>query len=164
MVEEFDKVHNKALKSLNSMIDGLENDRWFYEGDIEYEYTSFEEEIKSYCDSYAEFYISNNKTEKFFDSIKKVVEAIVECDADMYDEDFFRPIELITYYLGKIISSDSNLKEDVHDWLEDFCDENEGDIFVEDYFKPFLKGDKIFHADNYYTGYNDYNKMIGVFK
>ncbi len=164
MMNDYEEVHKKASENLNYMIDSLKNQRWFYEGDIEYEYTPFEEKIKNYCDSYAEFYIKNNESGVFFDSLKMVIEAILECNADMYDEDFFRPVELITYYLGKIASSDSDLKKNIHDWLADFCDENEGDIFVEDYFKKFISGEKIYHADNYYTGYNDFNKMIMVFK
>ena len=59
--------------------------------------------------------------------------------------------------MGKIISSNRNLKDDVHDWLVDLCDENEDDRFVENYFKPFLKGDNIYHTDNYYTRYDDYS-------
>lgn len=164
MVEEFDKNHSKALESLNYMIKGLKNDRFYYDLDFECEYTPFEEDIKDYCDSYAEFYIKNNMSREFFNSLKIVIEAILECNADMYEEDFFRPVELITYYLGKIVSSDVDLKQDIHDWLCDLCDENDGDIFVEDYFKKFINGEKIYHADNYYTDYNDFNKMIRVFK
>ena len=164
MVNEYNKIHSKALKCLNNTINSLENNREFYECDIEYEYTPFEEEIKNYCDSYAEFYLANNESGEFFDSLKKVVECIVECNADMHDEDFFRPVELITYYLGKIISSDEDLKENIYDWLVDFCEEYEGDMIVEDYFKKFINGKKIYHADTYYTGYDDFNAMITVFK
>ena len=161
MTSEYDE---KSSKALNYMIKGLENDRWYFEGDIEYEYTPFEEEIKDYCDSYFEVYIANGEGVEFFNSLKSVVEAIVECNADMYDEDFFRPAELITYYLGKTVSSDDDLKVKIREWLVDFCDVYEGDMLVEDYFKPFLNGERIYHADNYYTGYDDLNKMMRVFK
>ena len=61
-----------------------------------------------------------------------------------YDEDFFRPIELITYYLGKlIISSEDDLKNKIHAWLLDFIDEWEGDMIVEEYFKPFVNGERV---------------------
>ena len=150
MTSEYDE---KSSKALNYMIKGLENDRWYFEGDIEYEYTPFEEEIKDYCDSYFEVYIANGEGVEFFNSLKSVVEAIVECNADMYDEDFFRPAELITYYLGKTVSSDDDLKVKIREWLVDFCDVYEGDMLVEDYFKPFLNGERIYHADNYYTGF-----------
>jgi len=163
-MDEYDTIHRKDSKMLNHMINGLKNDRWFYECDIEYEYTPFEEEIKNYCDSYFEVYIANDKGVEFFNSLKSVVEAIVECNADMYDEDFSRPAELITYYLGKTISSDDNLKVKIQEWLIDFCDEYDEDMLVEDYFKPFLNGEKIYHADNYYTDYDDFNKMMKVFK
>ena len=82
-----------------------------------------------------------------------------------YDEDFFRPVELITYYFGKLInSSDDNLKNEIHRWLVNFCNDNYDDMIVTDYFKPFLYGEKIYHADNYYVDYKDFNKMISVFK
>ena len=161
---EFDETHGKALKKLNRMIDSLENDRWYCDGDIECEYTSFEQDIKNYCDSYYEFYMSNGESELFFEALTKIVEAIAECSTDMYDEDFFRPAELITYYFGKIISSDNDLKEHVYDWLENFCEEYDGDMLVMDYFKPFINGEKIYHADSYYTGYKDLNRMMRVFK
>ena len=161
MTTEYDEKSSKALKR---MIEGLENDRWYFEADIEYEYTPFEGDIKDYCDSYFEVYIANGEGVEFFNSLKSVVEAIVECNADMYYEDFFRPAELITYYLGKTVSSDDNLKVKIREWLIDFCDVYEGDMLVEDYFKPFLNGEKIYHADSYYTGYDDLNKMMRVFK
>ena len=82
----------------------------------------------------------------------------------MYDEDFFRPAELITYYFGKIISSNSNLKVVIHDWIVEFSNEYECDMIVEEYFRPFINGEKIYHADNYYTGYRDLNRMMRVFK
>ena len=161
---EFVETHTKALKDVKTMIDHLENDRWYYEADIEYEYTSFEINIKKYCDLYCEVYISNDESELFFDSLTKIVEAIVECNADMYDEDFSRPAELITYYFGKIISSDDDLKEHIYNWLLNFCEEYEGDMLVEDYFRHFINGEKIYHADNYYTEYKDLNRMMRVFK
>ena len=161
---EFSKTHKKALKDLNSMIYSLENDRWYYDADIECEYTPFEQDIKSYCDGYFEIYMANNGQDLFFDSLTRIVNAIVECNADMYDEDFFRPAELITYYFGKIISSNTNLKDTIHDWIDEFSDEFEGDMLVEDYFRPFINGEKIYHADNYYTGYDDLNRMMRIFK
>lgn len=161
---ESGETHNKALRYLTSMINGLGNDRYYYDADFECEYTSFEEDIKNYCETYCEFYLTNGDAEMFFDSLTRIVNAIVECDAEMYDEDFFRPAELITYYFGKIISSDNDLKKEIHDWLVEFSGEYEGDMIVEDYFRPFLKGEKIYHADNYYTGYDDLNAMMRVFK
>ena len=161
---ESSETHNKALRYATSMIKGLENDRYYYDADFECEYTSFEEDIKNYCETYCEFYLTNGDAEMFFDSLTRIVNAIVRCDADMYDEDFFRPAELITYYFGKIISSDNDLKKEIHDWLVEFSREYEGDMIVEDYFRPFLKGEKIYHADNHYTGYDDLNAMMRVFK
>ena len=164
MVDKFDRVHTKALKSLNYMIDHLKNDIWFYEADIFNEYTPFEEEIKYYCDSYANHYIANNEAEQFFNSLIVIVESIIQYNATPYYEDFFRPVELITYYMGKISSSDADLKSEIYDRLDEFCNKYEGHDIVKNYFKKFIKGEKIYHADNYYTGYDDYNKMIRVFK
>ena len=161
---KFDETHIKALKSLNSMIDGLKNLRWYYEADIEYEYSPFENSIKEYCDKYCEFYLMCNEAELFFDSLKSIIESIVDCNADMYYEDFFRPVELITYYIGKIISSDNGLKDKIREWMADFCSEYEGDMVAEEYFRPFISGEKIYHADNYYTDYDDFSEMISVFK
>ena len=87
-----------------------------------------------------------------------------EYSADMYEEDFFRTAELITYYFGKIISTDEDIKDIVHDWILDFCRENKGDMIVEDYFNHFIKGEKIHNSDSYYTNYSDFNRMILVFK
>ena len=161
---EFGETHKKALKDLNGIINGLENDRWYFDADIECEYTPFEQDIKVYCEQYCEVYLTNNEAELFFESLIRIVYAIVECDADMYDEDFFRPAELITYYFGKIISSDNNLKDRIHDWIVGFSVEFDGDMLVEDYFRPFINGERIYHADNYYTGYGDLNRMLSVFK
>lgn len=58
------------------------------------------------------------------------------------EEDFFRPVELIVYYVGKIISSDSTLKDKIRDWMDDFCSEYEGDMVAEQYFRPFHKAVK----------------------
>lgn len=164
MEAEFDEIHEKASDNLDYIIRHLINDRQFYDADFEFEYTLFEESVKQYCDSYCEFYLRENRAEMFFNSLIRIVENVVNCDADMYYEDFFRPAELITYYFGKIISHDNELKYSIHEWLVDFCDEFEGDMLVEEYFKPFINGEKIYHADNNYTGYKDFNKMISVFK
>lgn len=65
------------------MIDGLGNDREYYEADFEYEYTPFEDSIKAYCDGYCEFYLMSDEAELFFDSLKSIIESIVGCNADM---------------------------------------------------------------------------------
>ena len=161
---EFSKKHKKALKDTESMINSLENERWYYDADFECEYTPFEEDIKIYCDANFEFYSANNREDLFFESLTRIVYAIAGCNADMYYEDFFRPAELITYYFGKIISSNSNMKDPVRDWIAEFSDEYEGDMIVEEYFTPFIKGEKVYHADTYYTGYKDLNRMMRVFK
>lgn len=82
----------------------------------------------------------------------------------MYYEDFFRPAEFITYYFGKNISHDNEVKDSIHEWPVDFCDEFEEDMLVKEYFKPFINGEKIYPADNNYTDYKDFNKMISAFK
>lgn len=161
---EFDEAHRKSLKDVDSIVYSLRNNRWYYDADFECEYTPFEEDIKKYCDSYCEVYILNNEAGLFFDNLTHIVDAIVECDAEMYDEDFFRPAELITYYFGRIITSDDGLKDRVHDWLVEFCRRNEDDMISVDYFTPFIKGERIYHADNHYTGYADLKRMLGVFK
>lgn len=158
------KMHDSALKSLKHIIQGLNNDREFYEIDIDWEYTPFEDSLKSYCDSYFDFYLDNGCGEVFFNSLVSVVEAIVECNAENYYEDFFRPAELITYYFAKIASHDDDLKDLIHDWLVEFCSDFEGDMIVDDYFKPFIDGEKISNSDNYYADYADFNRMILVFK
>lgn len=158
------KMYEQAQKKLNYILDSLKNDRCFYECDINCEYTSFEESLKSYCDSYGNLYIQNNDCELFFSSLKSIVEAIVECLADMYDEDFFRPAELITYYFGKIVTNDISLKDEVYNWLSDFCRKYDGDMLVVEYFEPFINGESIYHADDYYTGYDDLKEMMSVFK
>lgn len=161
----FDETNSNASKYVKYMLNALRNDRQYYECDFEYEYTPFEEDIKQYCDSYADFYISNGKGEIFFESLASIVEAVVECETDAYDEDFFRPFELITYYFGKLIfSAEDWLKNSIQKWLVNFCEEFNDGMIVRDYFKPFLSGKKIYHADNYYTGYPDFNKMISVYK
>jgi len=161
---EFNNTHKKALNSADSIINSLKNDLEYYDADFEWEYTPFEEDLKLYCDSYFEVYMENNINELFFDSLKRIVNAMVECTSDMYDEDFYRPAELITYYFGKIISTDTGLKDLVHDWLLVFCRENEGNMVVEDYFHHFINGEKIYHADSNYTNYKDLNRMMRVFK
>lgn len=161
---KFDEAHRKSLKDVDSIVYSLRNNRWYYDADFECKYTPFEEDIKKYCDSYCEVYISNNEAGLFFNNLTHIVDAIVECDAEMYDEDFFRPAELITYYFGKIITSDDGLKDRVHDWISGFCRRNEDDMIEADYFTPFIKGEKIYHADNQYTGYDDLNRMLGAFK
>ncbi len=158
------KNYETQNNELNSIIDGLENDLWFYEVDIEYEYTPFEEAVKKYCDSYWEYYMANNGVKLFFDSLTRIINAMVKCCTYMYDEDFSRPAELITYYFGKIISHDNDLKDYIHDWIMEFSHEHEEDMIVEDYFKPFIKGEKIYPADSYYTNYKDLNQMLRVFK
>lgn len=125
---EFDEAHRKALNDMDSIVYSLRNNRWYYDADFKCEYTPFEEDIKKYCDSYCEVYISNNEAGLFFDNLTHIVDAIVECDAEMYDEDFFRPAELITYYFGRIITSDNDLKDPVHDWISGFCRRNEDDM------------------------------------
>ena len=161
---KFNKTHEKALNNVNNIINSLKNDRMYYDADFECEYTPFEEDIKIYCESYCEFYMENNRTDLFFDSLKRIVNAMFEYSADMYEEDFFRTAELITYYFGKIISTDEDIKDIVHDWILDFCRENKGDMIVEDYFNHFIKGEKIHNSDSYYTNYSDFNRMILVFK
>jgi len=156
----FNEAHEKSLKDMDSIVYSLRNDPWYYDADFECEYTSFEEDIKKYCDSYCEYYISNNEAGLFFDNLARIVNAIVECDSEMYDEDFYRPAELITYYFGKIITADDELKDHVHDWLAEFCRKNEDDMIAVDYFTPFMNGEKIYHADNRYTGYDDLNLML----
>lgn len=163
-MDEFEKTHKKALRNMESIISSLKNDRWYYDADFEYEYTPFEQDIKTHCESYCEFYIINNEAGLFFDSLTRIADAMVACEADKYGEDFFRPAELITYYFGKIITGDNDLKDPVHDWMVEFCHENEESMIVEDYFRPFIKGEKIYHADSYYTGYDDLNRMMRVFK
>lgn len=163
MANDYD-CHEKALNVFNKIINGLKNDPGFYMLDISCEYTPFEESIKSYCDSYFKFYSVNDELEFFFNSLTVIVEAIVENGSEEYYEDFFRPAELLTYYFGKIISSAIKLKEDIKNWLADFCKDFKGDIIVDEYFKPFIDGKKIYHADIYYTDYDDFNMMIEVFK
>lgn len=163
--ENYEEININASNSLKYMINALNSDFEFYECGFEYEYSPFEQSIKEYCDSYADFYIEHNANEIFFNSLVSVVEAVVNCNANYYDEDFFRPIELITYYLSKlIISSEDDLKNKIHDWLLDFIDEWEGDMIVEEYFKPFVNGERVYHADEYYTGYNDFNEVISIYK
>lgn len=158
------EIFDLSQKSLKSIINGLNNKPDFYESSIGFEYSSFEESLKSYCDSYCMVYINNNRSKEFFSSLTSIVECIVDCDCDMYYENFFRPVELITYYFGKIISIDAGLKDEIYQWLYDFCREFEEDMIVEEYFEPFINGGNIFHADEYYTDYGDFNKMISVFK
>ncbi|WP_458406525.1 hypothetical protein [Methanobrevibacter sp.] len=164
MLTEFEKIHNEAMTVLNYIISNLNNNSEFYEGDFNYEYSTFEESLKSYCDKYASFYLNNGEGKIFFNSLVLIVETIVGCDADAYYEDFFRPAELLTYYLGKIISQDNGLKKEIYEWLADFCRDFEDDMIVKDYFKLFINGEKIYPGDNYYTDYDDFNKMIQVFK
>ena len=66
MSYSFAEINKKANKSLNTIIDSLTNDYVYYEADFEYEYSSFEEDIKLYCDSYAQVYFDNNACEVFF--------------------------------------------------------------------------------------------------
>ena len=44
---EFSETHKKALRHVKSMINRLENERWYYDADFECEYTPFEEDIKN---------------------------------------------------------------------------------------------------------------------
>lgn len=160
-----DMDYDKASGEAEYIVRRLNSDYEFYECDFEYEYTPFEESIKRYCDSYADSYILGGDGEIFFDSLAAIVEAVAGCDGECYDEDFFRPIELITYYFGRLIySSDDVLKDKIYSWLVSFCDEYYDDMIVIEYFRPFLNGEKIYHADNYYTDYKDFNRMVLVNK
>lgn len=136
----------------------------YYECDIGCEYTSFEEDLKLYCDLYADFYIENNACGVFFEALKSISESIIGCSDDFYYyEDFFRPVQLIIYYLGKLIlSSGDNLKDKIYDWLIGFCSKNENDDFVVEYFHPFLEGKKISNSDRQYTNYKDFNKVVSA--
>ncbi len=43
---EFDETHKKALTSAEAMINRLENDREYYDADIEWEYTPFKDSCR----------------------------------------------------------------------------------------------------------------------
>ena len=150
---ENDECH---INASDNICYNLKNNPEYYEADISYEYSPFEESLKSYCDSY----INIVDGKDFFNSLVNIVQIIAEYDY----EDVFRPVELITYYLGKIIFLNDDLRDVVYNWLAGFCRDFKKDWIVEEYFKPFINGKMIFHADEYYTDYDDFNEMISVFK
>ena len=160
----FDEINDEAESYLKYILDNLNNNYEFYEADISYEYTSFEESIKKYCDSYFEFYLVNSSCDVLFNALISVFEVIIGIDSSMYYENFFRPVELMTYYLGKLVISEAMMKNKVYSWINKFIECNEEDMIVEEYFIPFINGEKIYHADEYYTDYDDFNKVVRVFK
>lgn len=166
MTLEFETINQKASDYLKYILKDLEMDPDFYGADFEVEYSSFEQSLKEYCDSYFDFYIQNDAHDVFFDALVSITEAIAECRDDFYYyEEFFRPMELITYYFGKLaFISDYSLKEDIYEWISDFCKENKDDFIVDEYLAVFINGEKISRSDSYYTNYKDFNRMVSVFR
>ncbi|RAP54802.1 MAG: hypothetical protein BZ137_00300 [Methanosphaera sp. rholeuAM130] len=155
-----------ADKCLNEIIHDLRYDRYFYECDITMEYSLFESSVKDYCDKYIVMYLENNDNEEAFRCLVKLSETIIDVEDDMSDEDYFRPSELITYYFARIISlSNGSLKNRIHNWMYKLVEKYEGiSYLVDNYFKVFLEGDMIYHADEYYTNYDDYDEVLSYYK
>lgn len=156
---------NSIQDSLKYIIYELESNPDFYECDIEYEYTSFEESLKEFCDSDIRNCLENNENDIVLDALVSIIESINVIESDMFYENFFRPVELLTYYFGRLILfSEGAMKNRVYNWMYRFIEENEHSMISEEYFKPFIEGDGIYHADNYYTDYDDFKKVISIYK
>lgn len=155
----------KASEAFNYLLNNL-YDYEFYSADIDYEYSPLEESVKSYCDKYITKYLELGKTDKVFDNLKTIMEALLEIEMDTDFDNLFRPVELLTYYFGKLITaSDGAMKNRVYTWMYSFVEENEEcSLIVDDYLKPFMEGIKIYHADEYYTDYDDYDEIVQIYK
>jgi len=164
-MDEFNKIEKDAIGSLNRIIDQLEYERDYYECDITMEYSPFEEDVKLFCDNFISAYLANDEKKKAFDLLVRLVNVMAKNECEMYEEDIFRPTELLTYYFAKIISlSNGSLKNRIHNWMYSFTKENEESLIANDYFRVFLEGKLIYHADKYYTNYADYKKVLSYYK
>jgi len=154
------------VSELDYILTNLEEDRYFYEGDIDYEYTSFEESLKKFCDENINKLIELDDCEFAWECLSKIIEELYEID-DFSDisEDLFRACELLTYYIGKVMYNSSGaLKNRIYNWIFIHIKECEYSQYVEQYLKPFLNGEKIYCSDKYYTDFDDFDKMILINK
>ena len=90
----------------------------------------------------------------------------MDVEYDMAEEDYFRPTELITYYIAKLITkSHGKLSNTIHNWMYRIAEDYEDESLVADsYFRVFLEGRMIYHADKYYTDYVDYEEVLSYYK
>ena len=160
-----DEMKKESDERLNHIINELQRNPDYYQVDIEYEYTPFETALKDFYDTYWEFFLSNGYDFQFSISLMLVIHTMNKIESYSYDEDFFRPMELLTYYLGKAISlSSDDIQKFIDNWILEFIKDNEESFIVDEYLKPFYNGEEIYHADEYYTGYDDFYEMISVYK
>lgn len=82
MDSNFDKTNLESSK-LSNILAELEYNETFYEMDIGFEYSMFEENLKEYCDFYFEFFLKRNDCEIFFDSLVSIVETMLNIDCDI---------------------------------------------------------------------------------
>jgi len=160
-----DKFMDDADNCLNNIIDRLTHDSFFVECDITTEYTAFEEDVKDFCDKYIDTYIKNNKYEEAFNSLVRLTDAIVDVEDNMDMDDYYRPVELITYYFAKLLTlSRGAIKNRIHNWMYNYVEEYKDiSLIADEYFRVFLEGKMIYHADEYYTNYNDYNHVLSYY-
>lgn len=154
----------KTIAKLNHILSNLENNSDFYEDDINYEYTPFEESLKDFCDHDINQLIRDKNSGFAWDCLSKIVEKLYELDDYIdFEEELFRACELLTYYIGRVMyHSTDDMKNTIYIWIYNHIKENEHSQYVDSYLKPFLNGEKINCSDEYYTGYDDYDKMISI--
>ena len=156
----------EVTSELDNMLKRLESDRWFYEPDIEYEYTPFEESLKDFCDSKINKLIQIGDCEFAWECLSKIIEELYDVD-DCIDEsdDLFRACELLTYYIGKVMyNSEGSLRNRIYNWIFKHIQDCMYSQYAEQYLKSFLNGDGICCSDNYYTKYKDFSEMTLVNK
>ena len=165
-MDDFNRIEKDANKHLNSIMDQLEYDRDYYECDITMEYAPFEMDVKQFCDNDITAFLAHGENEKAFELLVRLVEFMNDMEGDMSEDDIFRPTELITYYFAKIITlSSGSLKNRIYNWMYNFTEENEEySLIADNYFRVFLEGKLIYHADEYYTNYSDYKEVLSYYK
>ena len=156
--------HDESDKKLKYIINELKNNRQFYESDYFTEYSPFERSLKEFFDVNVITCLEKKEYDYVFYVLTSIIDTLGEIETKCYYEDLFRPVEIITYFFGKlIIISDDSMKKKIYEWIKEYVDENEDTMISFEYFKPFIEGYGIYHSDEYYTDYDDFDDCVLVF-